>query len=113
MVNIIIVESLYEEIEKTFKREVSKVFKLMRSLEDNPKKGKPLGTVGGIVIKELRYRNYRFYFIIDGNKLKCFDEKALVDLLIRFVRMSDKKRQQDTIDEIKRILKKVGPSGLR
>ena len=73
----------------------------METLEDNPHKGKALGNVGGIVIKELRYKSFRLYFITDGEKLKVFDNDKLVDLLIRFVRMSDKKDQQKTIDEIK------------
>ena len=36
------------------------------------------------------------------------DDFMLKDLLIRFVRMSDKKHQQKTIDEIKKILIKIG-----
>ena len=70
-----------------------------------------MGHVGGIVIKELRYKNFRFYFITDGYKLKIMDETKLVDLLIRFVKMSDKKHQQQTINEIKKILVNFGPKG--
>ena len=39
------------------------------------------------------------------------DKEKLTDLLIRFVRMSDKKDQQDTINEIKKILVQFGPQG--
>jgi len=39
------------------------------------------------------------------------DESKLVDLLIRFVRMSDKKDQQQTINEIRKILINFGPEG--
>ena len=63
------------------------------------------------IIKELKYKSFRFYFITDGFKLKCIDENALVDLLLRFVRMSDKKAQQETINEIKFILRTLGPEG--
>ena len=35
----------------------------------------------------------------------------LKDLLIKFVRMSDKKTQQKTIDEIKAILRTFGEEG--
>jgi len=111
MVRIEIVESLFESIEKKFKKEASKIFDVMESLKENPKKGKLLGTVGGIIIKELKYKNFRFYFITDGFKLKCMSEHDLVDLLLRFVRMSDKKHQQATINEIKHILQKIGPGG--
>jgi hypothetical protein len=39
------------------------------------------------------------------------NQEKLADLLIRFVRMSDKKEQQKTIDEIREILIKIGPEG--
>jgi len=80
----------------------------MFSLEEHPKKGKLLGTIGGIVIKEIKYEGFRFYFITDGHKLKILDESLLTDLLIRFVRMSNKKEQQKTIEEIKKILTTIG-----
>ena len=113
MVKIEIVESLFDEIESRFKKESSKIFNLMESLKENPRKGKPLGNVGGIVIKELKYRNFRFYFITDGFKLKFIGEESLIDLLIRFVRMSGKKHQQEAIREIRRILQTMGPAGFR
>ena len=77
----------------------------------NPNKGKSLGHVVGIAIKELKYKNFRFYFITDGYKLKIMDQEKLVDLLMRFVRMSDKKHQQETISEIKKILINFGSKG--
>ena len=109
MAKVEIVRSLFEEIQKKFKGEAHKIIDLLETLEKNPKKGKELGSVGGIVIKEIRYKNFRFYFITDGYKLKIMDEAYLIDLLIRFVRMSDKKDQQKTINEIKKILQKFGP----
>jgi len=111
MAKVEIVRSLLEEIKKKFKEESHKIIDLIETLEKNPKKGKLLGVVGGIVIKELRYKSFRFYFIADGNKLKFLNEESLVDLLIRFVRMSNKKEQQKTINEIKKILVYFGPEG--
>jgi hypothetical protein len=111
MAKVKIVPSLLNEIEKRFKGEAHQIIDLMESLEKNPKKGKPLGNVGDVVIKELRYKSFRFYFITDGYKLRLMNESELVDLLIRFVRMSDKKSQQKTIDEIKSILKNLGEIG--
>jgi len=111
MAKVEIVRSLFEEIQKKFKGESHKVIDLIESLENNPLKGKLLGSVGGLVIKEIRYKSFRFYFITDGFKLKFFDERSLTDLLIRFVRMSDKKDQQQTINEIKKILYNFGPEG--
>jgi len=113
MVKIEIVESLYEEIEKKFKQESIKIFNLMETLQDNPKKGKPLGNVGGLIIKELKHKNFRFYFITDGFKLKCLRQEDLIDLLMKFVRMSNKKEQQKTINEIKHVLRTIGPTGFQ
>ena len=83
----------------------------MRKLEETPTKGKALGNVAGIVIKELRYKSFRFYFITDGNQLKIIDKENLINLLIKFVRISDKKHQQQTINEIKQVLINIGFEG--
>ncbi|HOW36896.1 MAG TPA: hypothetical protein PLK34_01460 [Candidatus Pacearchaeota archaeon] len=111
MAKVEIVLSLFEEIQKKFKGESHEVLDLIQTLESNPKKGKILGNVGGIVIKELKYKSFRFYFVTDGHKLKLFDEQSLAELLIKFVRMSDKKHQQQTIEEIKKILLNMGLKG--
>lgn len=111
MVQVEIVESLKEEVYKKFKGESVKVFEFMKSLEENPHKGKPLGNVGGLLIKELKYCSFRFYFIVDGNKIRTLSEEKLKDLLIMFVRMSDKNSQQKVIEEIKHILRTIGPEG--
>jgi hypothetical protein len=111
MVRIEIVESLYEEIETRFRKDASEVFDLIGSLEESPKKGKNIGNVAGILIKELRYKGLRFYFLCDGFKMRFLREQELTDLLLKFVRMSDKRHQQDTIDEIKEVLVKMGPAG--
>lgn len=111
MAKVEIVPSLFEEINKKFKQKSIGILKHLKSLESNPYKGKLLGTVGGIIIKELKYKGFRFYFITDGFKLKCMNEEELVDLLLRFVRMSDKNAQQETINEIKYVLKTIGPYG--
>ncbi len=111
MARVEITRSLYEEIDKRFKAESINVLEHLRSLEDNPSKGKTLGTVGGIVIKELKYKSFRFYFLADGFKLKILSKDSLIDLLMRFVRMSDKKHQQQTIDGIKKVLREIRPYG--
>ncbi len=111
MANVIIVERLKNEILKKFGGESNDVFGLMHTLKDNPKKGKSLGNVGKIVIKELKYKSHRFYFIADGFKIKFMGVDSLRHLIIRFVRMSDKKSQQKTINEIKHILKNMGEEG--
>lgn len=111
MAKVEIVLPLFEEIQKKFKGESHQVIDLIESLEKNPLKGKFLGNVGGMAIKEIRYKSFRFYFIADGHKLKFFDEQSLADLLIRFVRMSDKKDQQKTIEEIRNILIHFGSKG--
>ena len=111
MAKVEIAEDLREEIFSKFKGESNKIFNLMYSLKENPKKGKPVGQVAGIIIKELKYKNFRFYFITNNYQLRILGIEQLKNLLIRFVRMSDKKSQQKTIDEIKNILKKFGNGG--
>ncbi len=111
MAKVIITKSLEEEINKKFKSESIKIFELIYSLKENPKKGKPLGCVGSILIKELRFESFRFYFITDGYKIKMLKIEELKDLLIKFVAMSDKKSQQKVIEEIKFVLRKFGTEG--
>ena len=111
MAKVEIVRSLLDEIQKKFKHESHEMIDLIETLENNPHKGKTLGNVGGIVIKEIRYKSFRFYFIADGFKLKFLSTEDLTDLFIKFVRMSDKKDQQQTINEIKQVLQKIGSEG--
>ena len=108
MAQVKITKKLEEEINKIFKDESVVVFSLIYSLKEHPHKGKIVGLVGGILIKELRYESFRFYFITDRYKLKLLEKGELVSILIKFVRMSDKKDQQKIIDEIKHILRVFG-----
>ena len=109
MAKVVIIESLFEKIEKKFKKKADDIYDLLESLEEHPYKGKIVGVVGGILIKELKYKGFRFYFIVDGHSLKVFSAEELVGLLLTFVRMSDKKKQQKIIEEIKVVLQKIGP----
>ncbi|MBI3623079.1 hypothetical protein HY212_03300 [Candidatus Pacearchaeota archaeon] len=111
MAKVIVTKRLEEEINKKFKGESLNILKLMYSLRENPYKGKTVGQVGGIIIKELRYEAYRFYFITDGYKIKILDKEEIKDLIIKFVRVSNKKTQQKIIDEIKEVLRKLGQEG--
>ncbi len=111
MAEVIITESLKDEILKKFKEESKKIFRLMYSLKENPKKGKEIGQVRGIIIKELKYEKFRFYFITNGFEVKFLEIKDLQNLVIKFIKMSDKKSQQKVIEEIKGILRKFGKEG--
>jgi hypothetical protein len=111
MAKVEIIDDLKQEVFKKFKGESVKVFESMRSLGNNPYKGKIVGQVGGLVIKELKYKLFRFYFIVDRKKLKLFSKEELINLLILFVRMSDKRSQQKVINEIKHILRTIGEEG--
>lgn len=108
MAKVIITKKLEEEINKKFKGESVKIFDLMKSLEEYTHKGKVVGQVCGIVIKEIKYNAFRFYFVTDGFKIKLLGKDELENLLIKFVRMSDKKTRQKVIDEIKHILRNFG-----
>ena len=111
MAKVEIIGSLTKEIQKKFKGESNEIVSLLRTLEQNPHKGKIVGKVSEVLIKELKYKGFRFYFIVDGYKLKIYSKEELANLLIKIVRMSDKKSQQKTINEIKNILLKIGAGG--
>ncbi|MFP4112400.1 MAG: hypothetical protein ACLFPQ_01740 [Candidatus Woesearchaeota archaeon] len=108
MAKVIISKSLREEIQRNFKQKSIEIFELMKTLEKNPQKGKAIGNVGGTVIKELKYNKFRFYFITDGHILKFGSSDELSELLIKFIRMSEKKDQTRVIENIKDILKSIG-----
>ncbi len=107
MAKIEIVKSLFEDIKKKFNGKSHKIIDLMENLEQNPNKGKLLGNIAGILIKEIRYNSFRFYFITNGYKLKFVNASGLNDILIRFIRISDKKNQQKIINEIKKVLANI------
>jgi hypothetical protein len=111
MAIVYIAHFLEKEINKKFKKESIKIFSLIYSLEQNPKKGDIIGSIGNILIKEIKYNKFRFYFITDNFKIKFLKTDELNDLIIKFIRMSDKKDQQKTIEEIKNILRKLGKEG--
>ena len=113
MAKVIITKSLKEEINKKFKKESIEIFSLLLSLEENPKKGKDIRPIGNIIIKELKYKNFRFYFLTDGYKIKFLKIEELKDLIIKFVRMSNKKEQQKIIEEIKIVLRTLGEEGFK
>ncbi|MFA6462217.1 MAG: hypothetical protein WCV90_08200 [Candidatus Woesearchaeota archaeon] len=109
MVQVLFTDYFVEEIKKKFSEaEGNKILDLLETLEENPYKGKELCHVGKILLKEMRYEKFRFYFITDGYKLKFLKSEELKNLLIKFVRMSEKKDQQKVISEIKNVLLSLG-----
>ncbi len=112
MAKVIITKALFREIKKQFSTSEARVIlDLLESVGKQPRKGKALGHVGGIIIKEVKYNKFRFYFITDGHQLKFGSADELAVLLIKFVKMSSKKDQQKTINLIKDILKSLGTDG--
>ena len=107
MVKVIINERLKNEILKKFKGDSEEVFRLLNSVKDFPHKGKLLCVVNNLAIKELKYKSFRFYFLVDSFKVKFLSIENLHDLLIKFVRMSDKNSQQKVINDIKDFLRKL------
>lgn len=100
---------LVKQIRRIFSNsEANEILDLLETLESNPKKGKALSHIGNILLKELKYKKFRFYFITDGSLLKFGTTDELATLIIKFVKMSDKKDQRKVISEIKDILKTFG-----
>jgi len=61
MARVEILESLKDDVLKKFKEDSKRIFGLMMSVEDYPKKGKYIGKVGNVAIKELKHKSFRFY----------------------------------------------------
>ena len=108
MARVIITQALRNEIERTLKADSKHVFAAMKTLEEQPKKGKILATTSGITIKELKFKSFRFYCITDGHTLKFGSQDQLAVLLIKFVKMSKKDNQQQIINQIKDTLRTLG-----
>jgi hypothetical protein len=108
MAKVIISKDLKNEIFKKFKDESIFVFNLMKTLEINPQKGKNISHISEVIIKELKYKKFRFYCITNGRILKFGTEEELTTLIIKFVKMSEKKDQQKIIEQIKEVLRKFG-----
>ena len=112
MAKVVITERLFKEIEKKFnQKEANEILDLLETLEVNPKKGKEVGVINKILIKELKHKTFRFYFLTDGYKVKFLKADELSDLILKFVRMSDKNSQQKVIEEIKTVLRSLGEEG--
>jgi len=107
MAKVIIAKKLEDEIDKKFKDESVEVLQLLRTLEDNPHKGKEVGSVNGVLIKELKYKKFRFYFVVDGYSIKVMSVEELKDLIIKFMMMSEKKNQVDVILKLKEVLRGI------
>jgi len=88
MAEVRITIALREQIFRIFKQHSQELFDRFKSLETQPQRGKAVGHVGSIVIKELKEGKYRFYFITDGHILKFGSREEIAQLLIKFVRMS-------------------------
>ncbi len=112
MAIVVFTDRFVQELKRKFDRvEGNKILDLLETLKENPKKGKDLCFVGKTLLKEIKYKKFRFYFIIDGHKIKFLKSDELKYLLIKFVRMSEKKDQQKTIEEIKYALRSLGEEG--
>ncbi len=111
MAEVVITDALENEINRHFQGQSVEIFELLHTLGGNPKKGDVVGAVGGVVIKELKYGAYRFYFITDAYKVKFLKSEELTGLIIKFVRMSRKNDQQKVIEKIKNVLRLLGKEG--
>jgi len=108
VIEVIVSEVLAKEIKQKFGKTKSlEIANLFDTLKINPNKGKLLTSIGPFLLKELKYENFRFYFVIEGYKLRLYTEGEITNLLVKFVRMSDKDKQQQVIEEIKKALRLI------
>lgn len=106
MVKVVIDVRLQKKLEKKFnKAELNDLKQLFLSLQDNPFQGDFLHTFGSFVLKEKKYKSFRFYFLHSKKLLVIKDIADLKDEVIRFIEMSKKNNQQRVIDKLKNFLK--------
>ena len=110
MTRVLISPHLIKKVKKKFKNNSKQIFRLMKKLEENPFTGNFVAQIGRIKIKELKYQNvFRLYFLTNEDLVKAMDDVDLKNLLIKFVEMSKKgKEQQEIINRLKEDLKKYG-----
>ncbi|MCH8519520.1 MAG: hypothetical protein LAT82_02075 [Nanoarchaeota archaeon] len=94
--------NLIKKIYKIFKKESIEVFEFLKTLEQNPQKGKILFNSKKYQLKELKYKSFRFYFVKSNNTIIVFEENEI----ITFLDVSKKNDQQEVIDKLKRIMSK-------
>ena len=91
---------LIKKIYKIFKKESIEVFEFIRTLEQNPQKGKVLFNSKKYQLKELKYKSFRFYFVKSHDTIIVFEENEI----ITFLDVSKKNNQQEVINKLKRII---------
>lgn len=106
MVIVVITKSLDKDLKKRLsKDEYYKVKDLFHSFKKEPYKGDVLHVLGNVILKEVRYKTFRFYFLTSNAMLKFIASADLEKELIKFIRMSKKNDQQQVIDDILKKLK--------
>ena len=108
MVKVRIDDSLVKKLEKKFnKQELKELKEIFLSLQENPYQGDLIYTFGNFVLKEKKYKSFRFYFLHSRKILIIKDLDKLKDEIIRFIEMSKKNNQQKVIDKLKEMIKKL------
>lgn len=106
MVKVVIENSLVKKLERKFQSsELKEIKQLFLSLEENPFQGKLIGTIGPVILKEKKYKSFRFYFII--SKQLVIVRENLESEVIRFIEMSKKNNQERVIKKLREILRKL------
>jgi len=111
MAKVLVDSKLVIKIDKKFRNKSLEVISWLRELEKNPKKGDLLRRVDNTAIKEIKFRGFRFYFIVNNYRIKVLKIEELTEELIKFVEMSNKQDQNRVIDKIERRLRAVGFEG--
>lgn len=107
MFRVEITNSFVREVKAKFWENPRRIVDILEALEYNQGMGKFVGDVAGVQVRELEYEWLRFYFVVDGHRLRVLTRRELVDLLVKFAGMLDK-RQKKVFREIRDILVKLG-----
>ena len=86
MVIVRIDDSLVKKLEKKFNKKDLRVLKdMFLSLQDNPFQGKLVYAFGNFVLKEKKFKSFRFYFLHSKKILIIKDLEKLKEEIIRFI----------------------------
>ncbi|MFH1409138.1 MAG: hypothetical protein ABIH34_04485 [Nanoarchaeota archaeon] len=108
MVIVRIDDSLVKKLEIRFnKKELGELKRLFLSLQDNPHQGDLLYAFGNFVLKEKKYKTFRFHFLHSRKILVIKDVQKLKDEIIRFIEMRKKNDQQQVIDKLKEMMNRI------
>jgi hypothetical protein len=96
-------EGFLKELKKHTGKKKAKqlIMKLMKTVSSD---GKFIALVKNVLIKERKLKSFRFYFVMQQDRIEIMTRQEIKDRIIKFVALSKKNNQQEVIDKLKKDL---------